>query len=71
MQLDIWARDGGRVRPAREIVDAVQEALHLAPLMLTVNALALIRVVSARVLLDPDGLTAHGVILVEAVIEER
>lgn len=70
VQLDVWSQDGGRLRPCKEIVSAVKSALHLADLSLAVNALVQIRINSMRVFQDRDGITAHGVITVEADLEE-
>lgn len=70
LQIDCWTQDG-RLRPARELADAVKAALHLAEISLSVHALALIRVTAVRAFMDPDGITGHGVVTVEAVIEER
>lgn len=70
MQIDCWSRDQGRLRPCKEIVAAVKGALHKADLALTVNALVQIRVESMRVFLDADAITAHGVVMVEAILEQ-
>lgn len=70
IQLDVWSRSNGRMRPCREIMDAVYDALHHANLSLTVNALVLIRVDGMRMFMDADGETAHGVITVEADVEQ-
>jgi len=69
VQLDVWSRDQGRMRPCKEICDAVREALHLAGLDLEVNALVRIRVDGVRVFMDSDGVTTHGVVTVEADLE--
>ncbi len=71
IQLDVWARSQGRMRPCREIMDAVRDALHLADLSLTTNSLVLIRVDGMRLFMDADGITAHGVITVEADVEQN
>ncbi|TMV07313.1 DUF3168 domain-containing protein [Arenibacterium halophilum] len=71
LQIDVWARAEGRLWPARRLVDAVKAALHLVDLSLSVHALALLRVEAVRVFLDPDGITGHGVITLQAEIEER
>lgn len=71
VQLDVWCRDNARLRPCKEVCDAVKNALHLADLSLTVNALVQVRVEGMRVFMDRDGLTAHGVITVEADLEEN
>lgn len=70
LQVDCWTRDQGRKRPCRELVDAVKAALHEADGVFTTNALVEIRVTAARVFDDPDGLTAHGVVTVTAMVEE-
>ncbi|MEX5600704.1 DUF3168 domain-containing protein [Pseudophaeobacter sp. C1-32P7] len=70
VQLDIWSREQGRLRPCKEICSAVKKALHDADLGLTVNALVQIRTEGMRVFLDADGRTAHGVVTVMAELEE-
>lgn len=70
VQLDVWSRDQGKMRPCKEIMDAVKDALHFADLSLAVNALVLIRVDGQRLFMDQDGITAHGVLTVEADLEE-
>ncbi|TIN10386.1 MAG: DUF3168 domain-containing protein [Mesorhizobium sp.] len=68
-QLDCWSRAVGQLE-CKSIVDAVKSALHERELTLTNNALVEIRVFMRRVFNDPDGLTAHGVVMVSAVVEE-
>ncbi|MGB1215873.1 MAG: DUF3168 domain-containing protein [Pikeienuella sp.] len=70
VQLDVWSRDQGRMRPCKEIMDAARDALHLADLDLTVNALIVIRVEGMRCFVDSDGVTAHGILTVEADVEQ-
>jgi hypothetical protein len=71
IQIDCWSRQVGSVH-CKRMVDAVYAAVHEAPplTMLTVNALAQIQVVLRMVMADPDGLTTHGLLQVEALIEE-
>ncbi|MBN8292816.1 DUF3168 domain-containing protein [Rhodobacter sp. NTK016B] len=73
LQIDCWLRGkyGSRISPARELADAVKDALHLVSLSLDVHALALLRVTAVRAFMDRDGVTGHGVVTVEAEIEER
>lgn len=72
MQLDCWVRDSSqRLRPARALADLVKAALHGMELSLATHALAALRVVAVRAMMDPDGLTGHGIVTLEAVIEER
>ena len=69
IQLDVWDRSNGRLRPCKEIMNAVRDALHLADLILSVNALVHIEVTGQRVFRDSDGLTAHGIVTVSAELE--
>ena len=69
-QIDCWTKEHGRLRACRALVDAVKDALHLPDLSLSENALVLMRVELARVIRDPDGITAHGIVQVTASIEE-
>ena len=72
-QLDAWTRQAGSLGAAptcRKVVDAVKTALHQKDLDLTDNALVEMMVNFRRVILDPDGLTNHGLVMVTAVAEE-
>lgn len=69
LQLDCWSRAVGQTA-CKNIVDAVKVALHERELVLTNNALVEIRVIMRRVFRDPDGITSHGVVMVEAIVEE-
>ncbi len=72
VQIDVWHRDQGRRGPCRASVDAVYAALHRADAALDdPYALVAITVELARVMGDPDGITAHGVVQVTAVVEDR
>lgn len=69
-QIDVWDRSQGRLVNAKKINGIVKGALHEADLNLPdPYALSFIRVTSTRSFLDPDGITAHGVVTVEAAIE--
>lgn len=70
MQLDCWTRDGGRLRSVRALADAVKAALHGYEIELATNACLEMRVTMVRSLLDPDGLTGHGVVQVRCLVEE-
>lgn len=69
VQLDCWSRKIGSVH-CKQIVDAVKVALHERDLQLASYGLVQMRVTMRRVFRDPDGLTTHGVVTVEADIEE-
>lgn len=69
-QIDVWDRSKSRKRGAKIITDAVKVALHRVEVSLPdPYALALIEVTQKRVFIDPDGLTAHGVVMVRALVE--
>lgn len=70
IQIDVWARDQARMGPCKDICAAVKAALHEVTLNLpSPYALAFIRVTGTRTMLDPDGITAHGIITVQAAVE--
>lgn len=70
IQLDFWSREVGVVE-CEEIVDLVRRKFNGADLDLPNNALVSMRVTMDRVLDDPDQLTHHGIVMIEALIEER
>lgn len=69
VQLDIWSRAVGFLE-CRNLTDLVRKKLHRASLVLADNALVDINVTLTRVFRDPDGLTSHGVVSVECLVEE-
>lgn len=71
LQLDVWSRLVG-FPACKQICDRVKALLHEADLVIpTSNALASIRISYMEIKRDPDGLTSHGVLMVEARIEEQ
>jgi len=70
MQIDCWARNNGRLGPVKPLVKAVKKALHLRPLDIIGGAVVEVRVTMTRAFMDPDGLTAHGVVMVQLIVEE-
>lgn len=70
VQLDCWSRKLGTYH-CKSIVDAVKAALHDHDAQLASYGLVQMRVTMRRVFGDPDGLTMHGVVIVEAQIEEE
>ncbi|MBF9042956.1 DUF3168 domain-containing protein [Rhodobacterales bacterium HKCCE4037] len=71
LQLDCWTQSQGRLGPARVLADAVKTSLHNRALDLATHALARLSVEQMRVFGDRDAVTAHGVVVLEAEIEER
>ena len=70
VQIDVWSRDQSRLRLAKVVVDAVYAALHDANLpMDDPYALAELQVVMGTVRPDPDGITAHGILQFNALVE--
>ncbi len=69
LQLDCWARANGRIGPVKPVVKAVRAALHKRDLALTGGTLVDMRVTMTRAFMDPDGITAHGVVMVEMIVE--
>jgi hypothetical protein len=70
LQIDCWARENGRIAPVKPVVDAVKKALHLKEIDLVAGSAVEVRVTMTRAFMDPDGLTAHGVVMVQVIIEE-
>lgn len=70
LQVDIWSRAQDGKREAKMITDAVKTSLHLYPGEPEVGALVLMRVDMVRMMDDPDGITSHGIVQIEAHLEE-
>jgi len=70
IQIDAWSRAVG-FPEVKRISNAVRNALHQRDLQLTENALALIQCRGIRILRDPDGLTSHGVVDINAFVERQ
>lgn len=60
LTIHTWSRARG-MSETKRIMAAVVNTLDQAPLAVTSHTLVLIRFEFARTLLDPDGLTRHGV----------
>lgn len=71
LQIDCWARAQGKKRPARELADAVKKALHQYEVEFPTHGLVEMEVIAVRVIGDPDGITAHGIVTLQAIIEEN
>ncbi|APE43411.1 hypothetical protein BOO69_08270 [Sulfitobacter alexandrii] len=70
LQIDVWSERQGGFKECKEITYAVKKALHEVEIDLPTHALVQIRVVRRLHLREPDGITSHGVVTVEADIEE-
>ena len=70
LQIDAWSTAQDGKRECKVLTDAVKKALHKWSGSLPVDALVSVEVTSLRVFDDPDGITTHGVVTLEATIEE-
>lgn len=71
LQIDCWTRDQGRMWPCRRLADAVRTSLDGYEADMGTHALVGLTVRSWRVLPEPDGISAHGIVSVQALVEER
>lgn len=71
IQIDCWSRYAGGFKEVKALADAVKKALHRYSGTLAVNALVAMTVQTIRYFRDPDGVTSHGVITLQAIIEEH
>lgn len=71
LQIDVWSIYQGGNKEANDAVDAMKAALHDYEADLGSNALALLQVRDMQVFRDADGVTTHGFVSIEAVIEEH
>lgn len=71
VQIDCWSRYQGGFREVKGLADAVKNALHRYAGTMETNTLVEMTVRGIRVFRDPDGLTSHGVVTVQAIVEEH
>lgn len=67
--LHVWTTEPGTVQ-AQAIVGAIRDALADGPWTLDGHHLADLHIASTRILRDPDGLHAHGVVSITALLVE-
>ena len=65
----IWSREPG-LAVAKAIADTIRRALRLKLWMLSGYRCCDCKFASARYIRDPDGITAHGIVTFESLIEE-
>lgn len=71
MRIHIWGRNQGKIHPTELVLDQVYDAIHEADLSLDdPYACVNCRVSLTRCFIDPDGITAHGVLEVTGLIED-
>lgn len=71
LQIDCWTRDQGRKWRCRRLADAVRTSLDEYSTDMGTHALVGLSVRSIRVMDEPDGIGAHGIVSVQALVEER
>lgn len=69
-QIDVWSLYQGGQSEARRVADAVRKALHNHETALADGTLVDMRVTAVRVMADPDGVTSHGVVTIQALVDE-
>jgi len=69
LTMHAWSQKPG-FPEVKQVADAVEESLHLAPLALPTNRLISINHHQTRVFRDQDGLTSHAVIEFVAYVEK-
>lgn len=70
-QIDVWSKQHGKKIEAALIVDLVRAAFKDWTTDIGDNALVSVTLGLSRVLRDPDGKTAHGVVQITGRIEEK
>jgi len=71
LQIDVWSEKQGGSKECKAITYAVKKALHEVSVNLPTHALVEMRITQRRHFRDPDGITSHGVMTVEAMIEDN
>jgi len=69
-QIDIWSTDQSGKIEAKQICDLVIAALNGLEAQMEEGFATDLRVVLAQVMDDPDGKTTHGIVQIEALIDE-
>lgn len=71
LQVDCWSRREGRRAEIKALVDAVKTALHGYAANPATAALVSLDVLLVQIMDDPDGVTRHGIVQVQALMEEN
>ena len=70
-QIDCWSQAQGAKVEAKKICEAIYTAVHNVSGNLTAHALVSMEVVRVRVFPDQNPLVIHGVVQVEAMLEQN
>ncbi|WP_313026649.1 DUF3168 domain-containing protein [Brucella sp.] len=68
IQLDVWSRAVGQGE-CKNIVDGIRKSLNRSQPELDENAVVGVNIPISQIVRDPDGLTTHGIIQVEIMVE--
>ena len=68
-QIDVWTSSQGQTLSAKVLCDHVKAALHKYDTDLGSVALCFMRVVSRRIISEPDGIGMHGIVNVQISVE--
>lgn len=71
VDLHVWARDKRGQKETKDIMSAMHDVLHVQDIPVAGKQSALFEVVSQRTLLDPDGVTYHGILTVRIETYEQ
>lgn len=69
LQLDVWSREVGFAE-SKKIADAIRRTLRDAALTLSENALVTFGHEQTQHFRDPDGITNHGVVVFNSIVEQ-
>lgn len=68
IQLDVWSRAVGQIE-CKNIVDGIRKALTHSQPELAENAVVGVNIPICQIVRDPDGLTTHGIMQIEIMVE--
>ncbi|WAP67229.1 DUF3168 domain-containing protein [Jiella pelagia] len=68
-QIDIWSGATDGFREAKVLAGALRRAIHEQDIAISGARIVDLRIESERFLMDPDGQTKHGVVMVRALMD--
>lgn len=71
LQIDVWSEKKGGFKECKAITFAVKKALQRKAVDLETHGLAELWIEQRRHMRDQDQITSHGIVIVQALIEER
>lgn len=70
VQIDGFVPGDGNQWKGKRLADAIKAALHETEVVMSAAAIVNLRVIQQRAFLEPNGVTSHAVVIVEALIDE-